>query len=187
MLQQQNNESPKVNLVESRRDEMKTLVAYMSQTGNTKKVAEAIYGAITEEKEIKELGDVDSLNEYDFAFVGFPIHAFGPAEPAKKFLETHAAGKKIALFITHAAPEESEEVKGWLKTCEEAASRSDVLNMFDCQGELAPSIMDMLLQSDDPNIRAFGELGPMTKGQPDEARLERARAFARETMEKAKG
>jgi flavodoxin len=174
-------------LLESRRDEMKTLVAYMSQTGNTKKVAEAIYGAITEDKEIKELGGVDNLNEYDFVFVGFPIHAFGPAEPAKKFLEAHAAGKKIALFITHAAPEQSEEIKGWLGACEEAASQADVVNMFDCQGELAEAIMDMLLKSDDPNIRAFGELGPMTKGQPDETRLERARAFARETMEKVKG
>jgi hypothetical protein len=44
----------------------------------------------------------------------------------------------------------------------------------------------MLLGSDDPNMRAFGELGPMTKGQPDETRLDRARAFARETMEKLK-
>ena len=32
---------------------MKILVAYMSVTGNTKKVAESIYDAITEEKEIK--------------------------------------------------------------------------------------------------------------------------------------
>jgi flavodoxin len=166
---------------------MKTLVAYMSQTGNTKKVAEAIYEAISEDKEIKELGDVENLDAYDFVFVGFPIHAFGPAEPAKKFLQAHAGGKRIALFITHAAPEESEEVKVWLGACEEAASQADVVSMFDCQGELAEAIMDMLLKSDDPNIRAFGELGPVTKGQPDETRLESARAFARETMEKVKG
>jgi flavodoxin len=166
---------------------MKVLVAYMSQTGNTKKVAEAIYGEIPNDKEIKKLDDVESLDEYDFAFIGFPLHAFGPAEPAKKFLEAHSAGKRIALFITHAAPEESEEVKGWLKTSREAASNADIVDMFDCQGELAQSVIDMLLGSDDPNMRAFGELGPATKGQPDETRLERARAFARETMGKLKG
>ena len=33
---------------------MKVLVAYMSQTGNTKKVAEAIYEEITVDKGIKE-------------------------------------------------------------------------------------------------------------------------------------
>lgn len=165
---------------------MKLLVTYMSQTGNTQKVAEAIYGEISDDKEIKRLEDVESLDEYDFAFIGFPLHAFGPAEPAKKFLETHSAGKQIALFITHAAPEESEEVRGWLKTSQEAASKADIVNMFDCQGELAQPVIDMLLGSDDPNMRAFGELGPLTKGQPDETRLERARAFARETMEKVK-
>ena len=163
---------------------MKLLVTYMSQTGNTKKVAEAIYGELSGDKEIKKLEDVESLDEYDFAFIGFPLHAFGPAEPAKKFLEAHSPGKKIALFITHAAPEESEEVKAWLKISARAASEADLVNLFDCQGELAQPVIDMLLGSNDPSMRAFGELGPMTKGQPDGTRLERAKAFARETMEK---
>ena len=44
---------------------MKVLVAYMSQTGNTKKVAEAIYGAIPQPKEIKRVEDVTSLEGYD--------------------------------------------------------------------------------------------------------------------------
>lgn len=166
---------------------MKLLVTYMSQTGNTKKVAEAIYGELSGEKQIKKLEDVESLDEYDFSFIGLPIHAFGPAEPAKKFLEARSAGKRIALFITHAAPEESEEVKGWLKRCSEAASKADIVNMFDCQGELAQPVIDMLLGSNDPKMRAFGELGPMTKGQPDGTRLERAKAFARETMAKVTG
>jgi flavodoxin len=163
---------------------MKVLVAYMSQTGNTQKVAEAIYREISHDKEIKNLEEVESLDDYHFSFIGFPLHAFGPAEPAKKFLEEHSAGKTIALFITHAAPEESEEVKGWLKTSQEAASNADIVNVFDCQGELAQPVIDMLLSSDDPNMRAFGELGPATKGLPDETRLERARAFARDTMAK---
>ena len=165
---------------------MKILVAYMSQTGNTKKVAQAIYDEITGDKDMKDLTDLDNLEGYDFSFVGFPIHAFGPADPAKKFLKAHASGKRIALFITHAALEGSEEVTGWLNQCAEAASGAEIVGRFNCQGELAPSIMDMLLQSDDPKMRGFGELGPTTKGQPDESRLEWARAFARETMEKAK-
>ena len=44
---------------------MKTLVAYLSQTGNTKKVAEAIYSQIPEEKEMKELGELTDLEGYD--------------------------------------------------------------------------------------------------------------------------
>jgi len=34
---------------------MKTLVTYMTQTGNTKRIAEAIYGEITGEKDIKDI------------------------------------------------------------------------------------------------------------------------------------
>lgn len=37
---------------------MKVLVAYMSQTGNTKEVAEAIFDEIKCEKEIKRLNEI---------------------------------------------------------------------------------------------------------------------------------
>ena len=87
---------------------MKVLVAYMSQTGNTKKVAETIFQEIQVEKEIKELDDIDTLEGYDLTFVGFPIISFGVPKKAQKFFEKHAKGKKVALFITHGSPEYSE-------------------------------------------------------------------------------
>lgn len=142
---------------------MKVLVAYMSETGNTKKVAESIYDEITEDKEIKELKDVDSLDGYDLAFIGFPIHAFRPAKAGKDFLKAHTAGKKLAIFITHAMTEGAKDIEGWLEKSKEAAINADVLGTFNCQGELAEPIMEMLLKSDDPNMRAFGEKGPEKK------------------------
>ncbi len=157
---------------------MKILVAYFSQTGNTKKIAEAIYEAIPQDKEIKELKDIESISDYDLTFIGFPIHAFGPAEDAKKFLNEKVDGKKIALFITHAAPEESDAIQPWIESSSKAANGATIIGSFDCQGELAQPIMDMLLQSDDPNMRSFGEAGPSTKGQPDESRVEKAKIFA---------
>ena len=163
---------------------MKVLVTYFSQSGNTKKVAEAIYNEISGDKEIMELKDLEHLEGYDFSFIGFPLHSFGPAEQAKKFLGEHTAGKKLALFITHATPEDHEELQPWLEKCREAAVDADILGMFDCQGELAQGIMEFLLKSDDPKLRAFGEHGSETKGQPDEARLKRAREFARQMIEK---
>lgn len=33
---------------------MKTLVAYMTQTGNTKKIAEAIYGGLTGKRKLNQ-------------------------------------------------------------------------------------------------------------------------------------
>ena len=85
---------------------MKVLVTYMSQTGNTKKVAEAIFGEIQADKKLVELKDLGGLEDYDLYFVGFPIQAYGPAHPAKVFLEQHAAGKDIVLFVTHASPDD---------------------------------------------------------------------------------
>lgn len=164
---------------------MKTLVAYVTQSGNTRKVAEAIYGEVPGEKELKELPEVESLEGYGLSFIGFPIIAFGPEMSAKEFLAAKAAGKKVALFITHAAPEDQEGVDVWLAKCRDAAAGADLVGMFDCQGELAQGIADALLKSDSEMMRSFGERRPETMGQPDESRLEKARAFAREMAEKA--
>jgi flavodoxin len=163
---------------------MKTLVAYFSQTGQTKKVAEAIFESIEGDKELKEFSQVDGLEGYDLSFIGFPIIAFGPAKDGKDFLEQHAAGRKIALFVTHAAPEDQEGVDAWLDKCREAAAPADLVGFFDCQGELAEAIADVLSKSDDPMMRSFGERRPETLGQPDAVCLQRAGEFARETMGK---
>jgi len=166
---------------------MRTLVAYFTQTGKTELVAEAIYGEVSGDKEIKTLADVDSLEAYDLAFVGFPIMAFGPADAGKDFLENQAAGKPVALFITHASPEDSEVLPEWLDKCKEAAAGTELVGTFNCQGELSAQIADLLSASDDPKLRAFAEARSETLGQPDDARLEKARVFAREIMEKVKG
>ncbi len=163
---------------------MKVLVAYVSQTGNTKKVAEAIFQEIQADKEIKELGEIDNLEGCDLAFIGFPIMQFGPAKPAQEFLEKNSSGKKVALFMTHAVPEGAPPIQDYIAKSKEAAPGADVAGTFDCQGELSAAVTEMLLKSDNPEFRAFGEMGPSTKGQPDATRIEKASAFAREIMRK---
>ena len=165
---------------------MRTLVAYFTQTGNTERVAEAIYEELSGDKEIKKLPDVESLEGFDLAFIGFPIMAFGPADAAKDFLADRAAGKPVALFITHASAEDSDVLPEWLEKCEQAAAGTELVGTFNCQGELSQAVADLLAASDDPQLREFAEARSETLGQPDEARLEKARAFAREMVEKAK-
>jgi flavodoxin len=162
---------------------MKILVTYVSTTGNTKKVAEAIYEVLPEEKDIEEITAVESLEGYDLVFVGFPVIAFGPNPAAREFLENKAQGAKVALFITHATPEDSEDVGAWLEKCRDAAAGAEVVGFFNCQGELDPKVAEMLLKSDDPMMRGFGEQAPGTVGQPDQSRLQRARAFAKRVLE----
>ncbi|MHB8896575.1 MAG: flavodoxin family protein [Candidatus Geothermincolia bacterium] len=166
---------------------MNTLVTYVSATGNTRKVAEAIHEVLPEEKTIVELAEVTDLEGFDLVFLGFPIFASGPNPAARDFLAANAEGKKLALFITHAAPEDSEDVEEWLGKCREAASGADLVGFFDCQGELAPAVAEMLLKSDDPKLRGFGEQAGSTVGQPDESRLQRAREFAKKVLEDLHG
>ena len=163
---------------------MKVIVAYFSWSGNTRKIAEAIFQEIQGEKEIKEFNEIDDLDGCDLAFVGFPIHGFGAPEEAQSFLEKHCRGKKITLFVTHGAPEHSEDLPPWLAKCKEAAAGANVIDMFNCQGELAQYVIDELLKHEDPKVRSWGEHGPSTRGQPDAARVERARVFAKKIMEK---
>jgi len=165
---------------------MKVMVTYMSLSGNTKKIGEAIFGEILEEKEIKVLNEIDDLGDYDLAFVGFPIHGYGVPEEVGHFLKKYCLDKQIALFVTHGAPEESKDLQPWLVKCQEAAAGADVIGMFNCQGELAQYVIDELLKNDDPRIRSWGEHGPSTRGQPDATRVEKARIFAREVMERIK-
>jgi flavodoxin len=165
---------------------MKVIVVYMSLSGNTKKIAEAIFKEIKEEKEIKELSRIENLEGYDLVFVGFPMHGFGCPEEAQDFLKKHCLGKRIALFVTHGAPEESIELQPWLDVCREAAAGAEVIGMFNCQGELAQDVIDALLASDNPRHREYGRGGHTTFGQPDEARVEKSRVFAREVMGRIK-
>ena len=164
---------------------MKVLVAYMSRTGNTKKIAEAIYGAIPQPKEIKRVEDVTSLEGYDFSFLGFPIHPQGPDKQAKTFLETHVKDRSIALFITHMAPEEFPLVQGWIQKFRDAAVGANIVGVFDCQGQVSRLVKAFMRISPNPQLRRWARMDN-SQGQPDAARLERARTFANETMNRLK-
>jgi flavodoxin len=156
----------------------------MSQTGNTKKVAEAIYGAIPEPKEIRRAEDATSLEGYDLTFLGFPTHAYGPDKKAKTYLETHVKDRTIALFITHMAPEDAPPLQEWIQKFRDAAVGANIVGVFSCQGQGSRLVkIIMRLMSSEARAAARADT---SQGQPDAARLERARTFANETMNKLK-
>jgi flavodoxin len=163
---------------------MKVMVTYMSQTGNTKKVAEAIFQEIKGKKEIKPMEEVSSLDGYDLAFVGFPIQGSAPAGDAKSFLAERTKGKNIALFMTHASPEDEPGLKEWLGGCKAAAAGANLLGVFNCRGEMSQALADFMVNSGDPTLVEWGKKRSETVGQPDAASLKKARNFAREIMKK---
>jgi flavodoxin len=163
---------------------MKVLVAYMSSTGNTKKVAEAIHGEIEAEKEMKPVTEVENLGPYDLSFLGFPTHGYGPDRKATALLQKLCRdGRKVALFVTHAAPEDEPEVPGIVAKFKQAAAGAELVGTFDCQGQLAKGVKFIMRISPNKKLRSDAKKDN-SKGQPDEMRLQRARTFARETLDR---
>ncbi|MGD2066598.1 MAG: flavodoxin family protein [Candidatus Bathyarchaeota archaeon] len=82
---------------------MKACILYFSQTGNTKKFAEAI----SESLETDAVFDITSteptvVNEYDIIVLGTPVHGFNPSKEAMAYVESlsQCNGKQAALFCT---------------------------------------------------------------------------------------
>ncbi len=163
--------------------ETRILVTYQSQTGNTRKVAEAIYETLPEPKEIRPLQEAQSLKDYGLIFLGFPIHGSGPNPKAKSYLENNTKDKRIALFITHAAPEDAPEMPESIQKFSEAAGEADILDVFHCQGQLSSIVKTVMRVAPNPQIREWARMDN-SKGQPDASRLEKAANFAKRVMEK---
>jgi len=163
--------------------ENRILVTYQSQTGNTKKVAQAIYEAIPEPKEIKPIQEAQSLKEYDLIFMGFPVHGSGPNPKARTYLENNTKGKQIALFITHAAPEDAPEMPESIQKFCDAATEANIIDVFHCQGQLSSIVKTVMRFAPDPQIREWAKTDN-SKGQPDASKREKAAFFAKNVLEK---
>ncbi len=161
---------------------MKVLITYFSRSGQTRKVAEAIYDAIPPEKEIRELSQVNSLEEYDLAFVGFPIEKFGPGDNVQKWMGETCLGGNIALFVTHAAPKGHSDLEKWLDACNCAACSANILGRFDCQGELSEAFVKMASMVPDPLVQGFARERPNTLGHPTTDELDEAKTWAKKVL-----
>lgn len=85
------------------------IVTYHSVTGNTKKIAEAIYETSSEnhEADLKDMNDISMKDfaNYDLVFLGSACHDSDLALPVLQLLEqTPSASRfKLAGFVTHAS------------------------------------------------------------------------------------
>lgn len=163
---------------------MRSLVTYYSPTGNTRKVAEAIFNSLEGDKEIKPFDDVASLDGIDLTFIGFPVMQFGPPAAARNFIASHATGKKIALFITHAMlteidnPEQKAMLLKELDKCRSICLASELTGFFHCQGELSEKMSEELMASGIPMLMDFAKMRPATLGHPNPEEIARAARFA---------
>lgn len=125
---------------------MKTLVAYSTITGNTKKVCEWAYEAIKGEKNIVNIKDSSSicLKDYDRIIFGFWVNKGTADGAARKFLK-QISGKEILYLGTLGAYPDSEhanKVRSRVqKLCEE---KNTFLAGLLIQGKVAEKLVEAM-------------------------------------------
>jgi flavodoxin len=156
---------------------LNALVTYLSITGNTKQVAEAIYETLEGNIEIRRIDECSELDEYNLVFVGFPVHSHSVPYKVESFLKNIEQGKKIALFSTHGSLTGSQLSKEALEYAMVLSSKAKVLGSFSCRGKVSPQALEVLMKS--PEHKAWAEMAASARNHPDQNDLEDARAFAR--------
>jgi len=159
---------------------MKILVTYLSQTGNTKKIADAIFESLEGDKTIKPMDEVQEIEGYSLIFIGFPVHSHSVPFKIESFLKKIPQGGKIALFSTHGSLPGGRLAREALEHAAVTASKAKILGTFSCRGKVSMAALEILNKS--PEHKAWTEMAPSSQTHPDEADLEDARSFAKWVM-----
>ena len=158
----------------------KSLVTYFSLTGNTKKIAEAIYHTLEEEKAIKPLDEAEDLKEYNIIFIGFPVHSHGVPYKVEQFLKNIPSGKKIALFSTHGSHTGSRLSRAAAEHAVVLADKGKILGTFSCRGKVSAEALEKLKKS--PEHQLWTEMAASAHTHPDKDDIADAQSFARWIM-----
>ena len=84
---------------------MKTCVLYISRTGNTKRLAEAISELLEAPVfDVATIPDASVANDSDLLAIGTPVMGLRPTPEVQSFVKRlpEAHGKKVILFCTYA-------------------------------------------------------------------------------------
>ena len=175
---------------------MKILVTYFSQTGNTKKIAQAIHEHVSNNHEshlktIKKV-KIEDLEDYDLVFIGSACHDSDLAKPVLKFLKKLPNSPKYAIagFYTHSTylPEGDDRIKELSERWSgkgiatfEALKEKKKINFkgyFRCQGipslPIEQFIHKTIIKDDEEWIEFIEEV----KKHPNENDIEDAKKFA---------
>ena len=164
---------------------MKALVTYYSQTGNTEKLARAIYEAIHVEKELLPVQNVKNTKGYDIIFVGFPVHAHSIPAKLLPFFKGLPDGQNIALFCTHGSLRGGHLPKQALEHAIGLATRAKILGTFGVRGKVDAKIIEALVKQ--AEHRAWAEEAQGAHEHPSEMDLADGKEFARGVLAKIGG
>jgi flavodoxin len=164
---------------------MKVLVTYYTQTGNTEKVARALYDGLTMDKTILPIAEVKNREGYDFVFCGFPVQAHSVPAKMAEFIKGLPKGQKVAFFATHGSMRGGQLPRQAFESAVGLAINLKVLGQFGLRGKVDVKIIDALMKK--PEHKAWAEEAQSAEGHPDAADLKDAQVFAQEIVDRAIG
>ncbi len=148
---------------------MKTLVVYSSQSGNTKKLAEAVYEVLPGEKEIHPVEEAPDPEGFDLVAVGFWFKAGNPDPKSAEYLRK-VQGTRLFLFATHGAAPDSEHARKGMAAARALAEGADIVGTFNCQGAVKPGLLEKVKAR--PNPPEWIGDADSAAGHPDEGDFE---------------
>lgn len=167
---------------------MKYQVIFKSQSGNTEMVARAIMQTLPQnDAQLVNMATQQPTMDAEIYFVGFGVyHGTCPLE-VLELLEM-LEGKKILLFGT-CGIEPTEKYCSHIERTIETfmPDNCDYLGMYLCQGAMAPSAKDAIVQmnkqiKEDVRIRAVEQAYQQSQSHPDAIDLENASRFAENVL-----
>ena len=156
---------------------MKILVAYYSQTGNTRKVAEAIFTGIRHtSKTLLPIEQVEGAGAYDLLFCGFPVQHHCVPPSMNRFLKSIPSGKNLAIFATHGSLRGGEKAISAFYEALSLTKGQTILGTFGCRGQVKFQLLDEWMES--PQHQSWAREAQSANGHPDAADLDDARLFS---------
>ena len=148
---------------------MKSLIVYSSQSGNTKKLAQAIYESLPGTKEMVAVAQAPDPAGYDAVALGFWLQAGKPDPKSTQYL-ARVGKKPLFLFATHGAAAGSDHARNAMDHARSLAPDADVIGTYSCQGEVNPKVLDKARSKPEPPVWLAD--APDACGHPDEADIE---------------
>ena len=160
------------------------LIVYSSKTGNTEKVARALWEAVGDNCDLLPVEEAEALTGYQVIFAGYWVDRGEPDAKMQRFL-SEQKDEKIVLFQTLGAEPDSEHAMTTFANAGKYLSPDNkVLGIFSVRGAIDPKLIERMraLPKDDPHRAnpASEKRWAEAATHPDEADL----AAAKKYMEK---
>ncbi len=128
---------------------MKTLIVYSSKSGNTRKLAQAVYDFLPGEKVLKPVTESPDPAGFDFVVIGFWLQA-GKADPASYEYLEKLPPSNVFLFASHGAGTDSAHARNAVEGAEKLVASSQIFGTFNCQGEVKAEFLAKVQKKDPP-------------------------------------